>query len=278
MLLDNLHGQTTKEFRAKCKTKSNATTYNIEPNSSPDTQVVDAGFGANLKSNGQDILDDMLDDPELWEEWTTARMSVGRKRILCTHVYGKAYERTCENFDFKRVFLKLGANLTVDGSEDHHIHLQGLGHGQFTFEDRDADRMVNGEFDGEMSPDAQARAASDAELDEVSEADHDDDAASGSESDEDLPEPVAFEPPPGVQVYETMPDWVNNVARMKKTRLAHYFTTGWEIGRIKGRETARGEHLDQFFVKYKTERDYLYHDLDATEYGTSAGKHWVLLK
>lgn len=67
-------------------------------------------------------------------------------------------------------------------------------------------------------------------------------------------------------------------AHMKKARLAHFFTTGWEIGWIKGREASQGEHFGQFFVKYKTERDYLYHDLNSADYGTSAGKLWVLLK
>ena len=105
--------------------------------------MVDAGFGKSLKSNADDVLDEMLDEPEVWKEWSTARLSGSRKRILVTHIYGKAYERTCRQFDFMKVFSKLGANLTVDGSEDHLIHLQELGKGQFTFEDCDADRNVN---------------------------------------------------------------------------------------------------------------------------------------
>ena len=106
--------------------------------------MVDAGFGKALKADADDVLGSMLDEPALWKEWSGARLSASRKRILSTHIYGRAYEKTCAQFDFKKVFRKLGANLTVDGSEDHLIHLQGLGEGQFTFEDKDADRNVTG--------------------------------------------------------------------------------------------------------------------------------------
>lgn len=59
-----------------------------------------------------------------------------------------------------------------------------------------------------------------------------------------------------------------------KSKLAHYFTTGWEIGSIKGKESARGIHFGQFFVKYKSEKSYLYHELNEDQYGVL----WYIIK
>lgn len=148
-------------------------------------------------------------------------------------------------------------------------------------------RIMTGEFDeNSLDADAQAAVVPDAELNDVSEADEADvcseiEDKSDSDDDDDAEEGddehIPFECPDGVCVYETVPEWVDNVAQMKKTRVAHYFSTGWEIGQIKGKEGKSTDvHFGQFYVKYKTEKDYLYHELNEYQYG--ADKLWVLLK
>ena len=142
---------------------------------------------------------------------------------------------------------------------------------------------MNGQFDSD------AELGSDAELDDVSEADKDEEAdkddvseadkedETSDEDEDDEEEHMLFQCPDGVSMHETMPAWVDDVAHMKKTRIAHYFTTGWEIGQIKGKEgKSSSDHFGEFYVKYKTETEYLYHELNEDQYGAS--KLWVLLK
>jgi hypothetical protein len=64
--------------------------------------------------------------------------------------------------------------------------------------------------------------------------------------------------------------------------IAHTFTTGWEIGTVKGIEKdsgTTGRHKSkagQYIVKYKTERYPLWHELNTAQYGPNSV--WVLIR
>ena len=58
--------------------------------------------------------------------------------------------------------------------------------------------------------------------------------------------------------------------------IAHTFSTGWEIGVLKGQETKNKGHKGEYIVKYPSEKaPYQLAQLGPREYG--AGEYWVLL-
>ena len=85
---------------------------------------------------------------------------------------------------------------------------------------------------------------------------------------------VTLSPPHGI-LFE--PEYVD--VSLVNREIAHMFTTGWEIGVIKGIEKDTGRHkakAGQYIVKYKTERYPIWHELNEAQYGASSV--WVIIK
>ena len=97
---------------------------------------------------------------------------------------------------------------------------------------------------------------------------------SDSSTDDSDDEPGDFPPPHGI-LFE--PEYVD--VSLVNREIAHMFTTGWEIGVIKGIEKDTGRHkakAGQYIVKYKTERYPIWHELNEAQYGASSV--WVIIK
>ena len=76
--------------------------------------------------------------------------------------------------------------------------------------------------------------------------------------------------------YEALPPELSaNFALTYGLSIAHTFSTGWEIGVLKGQETKNKGHKGEYIVKYTSEKTPYWHNLDPSEYG--ADKYWVLL-
>eukprot|EP00656_Telonema_subtile_P040205 TRINITY_DN4526_c0_g1_i2.p1 TRINITY_DN4526_c0_g1~~TRINITY_DN4526_c0_g1_i2.p1 ORF type:complete len:397 (-),score=39.76 TRINITY_DN4526_c0_g1_i2:153-1343(-) len=111
---DNLGSQTKKQnpqFSALLDKLCNAKVWNVLAGNTDEVQVVDAGLGAHVKRKAEEIQTEWLRLDKNWEEWTAGTLSAGRKRILLTHWFGKAWEQACETFDFCKVFTNCGTNL-----------------------------------------------------------------------------------------------------------------------------------------------------------------------
>ena len=66
----------------------------------------------------------LFDKQANYEEWTSGRLSAGRRRVLATHWYGEGYERACQKYDFVKHFESCGSALTANGEGDEKIKLQ----------------------------------------------------------------------------------------------------------------------------------------------------------
>ena len=85
-----------------------------------------------------------------------------------------------------------------------------------------------------------------------------------------------FQAPNGVTFYEALPpDLSANFALAYGLSIVHTFSTGWEIGILKGEEKRNKRPQREYIVKYPSEKRPYWHNLDPSEYG--ADKYWVLL-
>ncbi len=71
-----------------------------------------------------------------------------------------------------------------------------------------------------------------------------------------------------------MREWKCNVeTRTRIRKIAHMYTTSWEIGVIKGIEKDTDRHkakAGKYIAKYKTERYPIWHEPNEAQYGASS--------
>ena len=131
--------------------------------------------------------------------------------------------------------------LTADGSGDDELCIQGLEEVQFSFELSDRHRNAK---TGEMqeaastdSDDSEDNSDDDMEREVVTVEPGAADASDtdeGSTSDEEGPL-VSFKAPEGISFYDALPpDIEQDFSRAFGCKIAHTFTTGWEIGALRG--------------------------------------------
>ena len=134
-IFDNLHGQTTRTHlinlaRNRCKR------HLLPTNTTDELQLVDAGVGHALKTEMAHLHDDWLSKDNNLELWTAAAdFPAWRKRVLVTWLAAQAWENVCTRFDFEGAATRLGMRMTIDGSGDELIQMQGVEHYCFTDED-----------------------------------------------------------------------------------------------------------------------------------------------
>ena len=151
VILDNLHGQTTQTHLAnlahnRCKR------HLLPANTTDELQLVDAGVGHALKTEMAHLHDDWLSKDNNLELWTAAAdFPAWRKRVLVTWLAARAWENVCMRFDFGAAATRLGMRMTIDGSGDDLIQMQGVE--QYTFTDEDGGESgveSEGDADGEQ--------------------------------------------------------------------------------------------------------------------------------
>jgi len=101
---DNLHSQTTPDFRAALKRNGvKGYSHALLAGNTDGLQPVDGGVGALLKAEQEEVFDEWLENDNNWKEWTGTRMKASRKRAVLTQLYGVAWERVCRAFPFPKV-------------------------------------------------------------------------------------------------------------------------------------------------------------------------------
>ena len=213
------------------------------------------------------------------------RVPAGRKRIMCTQWYAKAYEIACKKFDFCKAFDRTGSNLSADGSLDSDIKLQGLD--SFAFSEADADRDVHTgampdpalPTDGDVLERALAVAqdSGDEEGDpeELSDNSHCD-SDSSSESSDEL-EGEDFDPEVhSVEIHETMPDGYPHALFGKC--VYHRYDDGWYRGTVLRQVSCSSTRSrnSKFAMKFTDSVNEIDHALLPGDYGPTA--HWVVVK
>ena len=282
ILCDNLGGQTTDEWKNLLKKHCNADEHSLLAGCTDEIQVVDAGFGALIKHHTQIVSDEWLESDAHWAEWTSTRLSAGRRRILLTNWYGEGYRRACKAFDFVKVFQRCGSAMTADGSDDHKIGLQGAPE-DWTWSVEDAKRdSVTGEFptvDPVETNAGHEADESDNEAEDLSEGEEEvQDSVDSEDSDADTDdgeEPGEYKPEAGWKVIAQYS--FNKASDLINAHFAYKFASGWERGRVVGIEKNKDSpDYGMFIVKFTTEENRRCVTLDASDYDVDA--IWVQLK
>ena len=125
-IFDNLHGQTT-ETHLRNLARNRCKRHLLPSNTTDELQLVDAGVGHALKTEMAHLHDDWLSKDGNLELWTTAtNFPAWRKRVLVTWLAAQAWENVCRRFDFEAAATRLGMRMTIDGSGDELIQMQGV--------------------------------------------------------------------------------------------------------------------------------------------------------
>ena len=78
-----------------------------------------------------------------------------------------------------------------------------------------------------------------------------------------------------VEDYDALPpDIEEDFSRAFGSKIAHTFTTGWEIGALIGIEKRKKEHKGEYIVRYPSEQKPYWHNLSKGEYGVD--RYWVM--
>ena len=73
--------------------------------------------------------DAFLEVDENLDKWVgegDAALKMWEKRVLITQLAAAAWEKVCETFDFEKAATRLGMRMTIDGSGDDLIKIQGV--------------------------------------------------------------------------------------------------------------------------------------------------------
>lgn len=137
LFADNLHAQTTDEFKKFLHGECNTLLRLLPPRLTDELQPVDAGYGRLLKVEVGNELDEFLGHEENLCLWETNKLSAGARRILFTRFIAKAVARIDARPGYRhRLFEKTGLAMTADGSLDDRITPEGVV-GAYNFMDGD---------------------------------------------------------------------------------------------------------------------------------------------
>ena len=130
VVFDNLSGQTT-ETHKKNLMKNKCRRHLLPGGMTDELQLVDDGIGYAVKNKMGKLMDYWLVEPGNLEKWTSEGggakgFAMWEKRVLITQLAAKAWEEVCASFDFEAAATRLGMRMTVDGSGDQFIKIQGV--------------------------------------------------------------------------------------------------------------------------------------------------------
>ena len=240
LITDNLYGQTTDEFRRAIWDSAKSKVHLLPGGLTDLLQLIDAGFGYLIKFYmGEFHSAWMLElDGANLDQWTFG-MEMWEKRVHITNMLHLAYAKACSTYDFEKVAGKLGMLITIDGSGDELINLQGLG--SVTFDDADGGPPGAGsDTESSDSDDEEVEDVDDVELLESSDEEIDDTAAADANAAARIGTAVPFA---GFEISETPLAHKNDVIGQKVmfkfdgTPL-DALDFGWHVGTVQKAMTA----------------------------------------
>eukprot|EP00903_Cladosiphon_okamuranus_P018578 g17101.t1 len=185
LLADNLHGQTTEQFREYLYKECNTLLWLYASQCTDELQPVDAGYGRRIQVGVGVKLDLWLEHGENLQKWENGTLTASERRVLLTHWVGAVVEEIDADKEYrKRLFEKTGSGMTADGSEDDRINLEGLS-GPYNFMDVEVDGSSDDEEErGDGSLGETGRGGGDLGPQQLGDDDqHEDDSSSCDESD-----------------------------------------------------------------------------------------------
>ena len=191
------------------------------------------------------------------------------------------------SYNFTGTFDRTGSNLTVDGSKDDLIKLQGLEKFEFTLDDASRD-AITGEFAEDDERNLVTIEDIQEEVDDNADEGTDGEAFSahdGSDSGDggdttDADNGPDYEVDDGYEVQEECPLPCSASNCMDGVQIAHRFEDfGWAIGLVRRKVMLCIEHPEnngRYATKYPDSRKEYYHDLYPEDYGIA--KMWVVVR
>ena len=189
-ILDNLSGQTT-ELHRKNLAKHKCKRHLLPAGMTDELQLIDDGVGYALKNEMGKLHDEWMQEPGNLELWTAEGKDfpMWKKRVLITHLAAKAWENICSRFNFEAAATRLGMRMTVDGTGDQFICIQGINN--YTFCDADggdpgaesADEGIDAEEAETAGADVDGAAVEAADSSDAEEIDSSDTEAEGGDTD-----------------------------------------------------------------------------------------------
>ncbi|CAB1107186.1 unnamed protein product [Ectocarpus sp. CCAP 1310/34] len=138
-IMDNLHAQTTDEFKEYLAKHCNTLAW----------------YGP---SECTDEIDKWLEQSANLERWETASLTASDRRVLITQWMGAAMARLNSQQAYRyRLFEKCGMAMTVDGSGDDRITLAGLDKPYTFANDEDSSDDEQGSENGNDEPEGRAK-------------------------------------------------------------------------------------------------------------------------
>ncbi|CAB1120007.1 unnamed protein product [Ectocarpus sp. CCAP 1310/34] len=127
LFADNLHAQTTDEFKKFLRGECNTLLRLLPPKLTDELQQVDAGYGRLLKVEVGNELDEFLGHEENLCLWEANKLSAGARRILFMRFVARAVARMDARPGYRhRLFEKTVLAMTADGSLDDRITPDGV--------------------------------------------------------------------------------------------------------------------------------------------------------
>lgn len=168
-IVDNLSGQTTEQFRLELK-KHKAKRHLLPTGVTDELQLIDDGVGVAVKNEMGNLFDLWAMEYDHLERWVAdgqppdaergggpQPMAMWEKRVLITRLAAQAWENVCSRFDFEKASTRLGMRMTVDGSGDDKIKIQGMA--DYCFTDADGGEQGDMSDEGDDPADAAEREA-----------------------------------------------------------------------------------------------------------------------
>ena len=167
LLMDNLHGQTTEEFKTYLHKFCKTLLWHPPARCTDEVQPIDAGYGRLVEVYTGQALDEWLGHGKNLQKWECNALTASERRVLITNwvgeateridklSYGQARGRTSSREDTgvrplyrHRLFEKTGTAMTADGTGDDKISLEGLEEGfRYTFMDVEDQTVMEGSVD-----------------------------------------------------------------------------------------------------------------------------------
>lgn len=97
LFADNLHGQTTEEFKRILKRECDTLLWLLPPGCTDEVQPVDAGYGRLFKVYVAQELDAFLLDGDTVGRWESNKRTASDRRILFTKRVDRAAEKIDRN-------------------------------------------------------------------------------------------------------------------------------------------------------------------------------------
>ena len=230
-----------------------------------------------------------LDDDVNLARWENGTLTASERRILLSHWFADAVKKALEKTRALRAYFEhTGCLMTIDGSEDHLIKLEGVPRKDgenFVFEDAEMAEVPTTAAD---EPEDEAPQRDDHEGD--NEEEHLLDEEDDDEPDETGAPPAPFEIPAGFRLADAPSDaqlQFKSAAAAElvgRSILFNWAAAGWCLGEITrtntdGRRTIEKGVPANFFVYYEIDENESKHLLALEEHGyQEVPNAWVLLE